>query len=283
MTKTKHLKRKHSIYPRLLQRASFKQITKNKRPSSQQQRRRRRTRRIMSRKFRFPLLLQIPKHDLPAQATGNESSSLGIPKLRSDESLKFPPMKIIGKGKDGCIVATYNNVSSSHSPSSQQQNPVNVYKIHMHGVFPKELMCKLKNIEKSIENGNKYYNIEEQVYDNSIIPLNILQECCGKSSLQSVYITSMSYLLPIENTTKLTRVQYRHLRDGIQLLHKNGIVHGDLVDNVMLDPIDNLPRIIDWNNAYVAADDKPLLDTYNQIDTNAFLQFYKVGKVGTET
>ena len=60
-------------------------------------------------------------------------------------------------------------------------------------------------------------------------------------------VVFMRKLKPLD-TTKMTRKQYRYLRDSIDLLHKNGISHGDLPGNVMVSD-DDLPRIIDWETS----------------------------------
>lgn len=121
---------------------------------------------------------------------------------------------------------------------------------------------------KEIENAEKYFLLEERE-ERMRIPSPILREIGGKPP---VHISTMTHLEPIPNTKQLTRAQYRHLRDSIQLLHQHGIAHGDIVDNVMLHPEDHQPRIIDWDNAVLHA-----TDTDKMMDMNAFLQFYKVG------
>jgi serine/threonine protein kinase len=40
--------------------------------------------------------------------------------------------------------------------------------------------------------------------------------------------------------------QKKHLKDGFELLHSNGIIHGDLSDTNVIIGDDNLPRIIDF-------------------------------------
>ena len=80
-------------------------------------------------------------------------------------------------------------------------------------------------------------------------------------------------LNPFDNK-KMTKAQYRYLRESLKILHANNISHGDLPDNVMIDPINNMPIIIDWEEA------KTDTDTINkEIDMNAFLDNYKVSKI----
>ncbi len=76
---------------------------------------------------------------------------------------------------------------------------------------------------------------------------------------------------------QLTKIQYRYLRDSLVVLHKNKIIHGDLPENVLIDPNDQMPRIIGWKHS-------KKYDSYNdmttgiEIDMNAFFLHYKVGK-----
>ena len=58
----------------------------------------------------------------------------------------------------------------------------------------------------------------------------------------------------LRSPTALTRQQYRHLAKSLRLLNDNDIIHGDLVDNVMLDAKTNLPVIIDFDEARVNSD-----------------------------
>jgi len=164
----------------------------------------------------------------------------------------MPPIEVIGRGKDGYVL-------SLPPPSNMAM------KVHTKGIYPAELMQHLKEIE----NAEKYFTIEERMENAPPISQHFLR----KNRLDTpMYVTRMIKLEPIPDTKKLTRAQYRHLRDGLQLLHKSGIAHRDIVDNVMLHPDDHQPRIIDWNNAILHP-----TDIDKTIDMNAFFQFYKVG------
>lgn len=77
------------------------------------------------------------------------------------------------------------------------------------------------------------------------------------------------FLIPME-PNNMTKIQYKHLRDSIEILKMNGIFHGDLPGNVMIDPNDNLPRIIDWESASFTENGSNFL-----IDWNAFLTHFK--------
>jgi hypothetical protein len=98
---------------------------------------------------------------------------------------------------------------------------------------------------------------------------------CFKKNGESDDMTSVvfeKYLIPF-NPKAMTKSQYRYLRESLEILKTNGISHGDLPDNVMLDPHDNLPRIIDWENATFSTNESDFI-----IDWNAFLFHYKVSK-----
>ena len=71
----------------------------------------------------------------------------------------------------------------------------------------------------------------------------------------------------------MTKSQYRYLRESLDILLKNKISHNDLPDNVMIDPDDNMPRIIDWDNASFIDN-----ESFDMMDYNAFLNHYKAVK-----
>jgi serine/threonine protein kinase len=71
------------------------------------------------------------------------------------------------------------------------------------------------------------------------------------------HVVLMKRLNPFSE--KLTRAQFRYLRESLEILHKNGILHGDLPGNVMVDPMDGMPRIIDWGNSSIVPPSDPFL------------------------
>ena len=81
----------------------------------------------------------------------------------------------------------------------------------------------------------------------------------------------MPLLEPLKDPKKMSKIQYRYLKKSMELLRENHISHGDLPGNVMINPIDNLPRIIDWEHANINTD-KINLD----IDYNAFFNEFKI-------
>ena len=92
-----------------------------------------------------------------------------------------------------------------------------------------------------------------------------------KSSLNTERILITKLLQPIIDNRKLTKAQYRYLRKSIEILRDNGIHHGDLLDNVMLNPDTNLPIIIDWGNQSRLM---AVNDTARDFDYNIFMRNY---------
>ena len=80
------------------------------------------------------------------------------------------------------------------------------------------------------------------------------------------------FLIPME-PNNMTKSQYKHLRYSIEILKMNGIFHGDLPGNVMIDPNDNLPRIIDWESASFTKEELKF-----KMDWTAFLTHFKTNK-----
>jgi thiamine kinase-like enzyme len=119
---------------------------------------------------------------------------------------------------------------------------------------------------------NRYYFpnqescIKEKNYANDI------EKCSKHGPLEGE--PQILFQKKLDPLLSVTRQQYRFLRDSLQILHDNNISHGDLPGNVMLDPNNNMPVIIDWENAKLNADN---ID--KQIDTTAFLNYFKVKKI----
>jgi tRNA A-37 threonylcarbamoyl transferase component Bud32 len=61
--------------------------------------------------------------------------------------------------------------------------------------------------------------------------------------------------------------QIDHIRKAVDLLHKNGIVHGDLYGrNVVISPEDELPRIIDFGDSILNASDSQIEKEKNSVE-----------------
>ena len=139
-------------------------------------------------------------------------------------------------------------------------------------VINMELNDALKRLDPSNERFN-YYILPDidnctfnEDYDTD------LQKCSKNGKIDTSKLVFQKKLIPF-NEKKMTKEQYRFLRQSLSILHDNNISHGDLPENVLLNPDTNLPIIIDWGNAKINADS---LD--KQIDYNSFLDNFKVNK-----
>ena len=53
---------------------------------------------------------------------------------------------------------------------------------------------------------------------------------------------------------QLTRPQYRHLRNSVEFLTRNNIIHGDIPGKVMLDVETDVPILIDFDKSEITFD-----------------------------
>jgi serine/threonine protein kinase len=191
-------------------------------------------------------------------------------KIKNLQSLiSIPKTTILGIGKDGCIID-----SISCGEFSKENGYVAKYLFN-----DKHINIEINSVLESIDPDNIRFNryylpiesefIESENYRNDFI------KCSEIGEISNSNMVFQKRLEPLD-TTKLSKIQYRFLRDSLQILHKNGISHGDLPNNVMLDPISNMPIIIDWEEAKLNADE---LD--KQIDMNAFFDQFKVKKINS--
>ena len=180
---------------------------------------------------------------------------------------------ILGMGKDGCII---------DSLSCGQFSRENGYvaKIFKKGItINKAINDKLAQIDPDNKRFNRYFfPLDNEFYQDMKTNPDVLA-CFNKNgeSDDTKAVVFEKYLIPF-NPKAMTKSQYRYLRESLEILKTNGISHGDLPDNVMLDPNDNLPRIIDWENATFSTNESDFI-----IDWNAFLFHYKVSKRQNET
>lgn len=157
----------------------------------------------------------------------------------------------IGRGKDGVILKNikcgkYTFKNGYVAKRFYTENNVNA-------IMNVNIQSKLKEIDEDELRFNRYHLPDSECQlGNNIVFQRYLKEV---------------------DIQKLSRKQYRFLRDSIKILHDNNISHGDLPNNVMIDKKDDMPRIIDWDNAKNEIDD---LD--KQIDNTAFLTHFKVLK-----
>ena len=152
---------------------------------------------------------------------------------------------IIGKGKDGFIIdtLTYDDYNKDNGY---------VAKIFKQGInVNKELNDKLKEIDPC-ENRFLQYIIPSSSFNKELLSNNEdIKEYIKQNNFLFDNTNNIVFIKKLNSidTTKLTKQQYRYLRKSLEILHENNISHGDLPDNVMVDPETNNPIIIDWENA----------------------------------
>ncbi len=168
---------------------------------------------------------------------------------------------ILGRGGDGCIIDSLSCGGFSKETGYVAKILKNKSRIN-HAVNN-----KLAEIDPENKRFNRYYfpsgtACTQDIETNSdILGLKSRGEFNGIFGFQK-------YLIDMK---AMTKEQYHYLRDSMEILKKNKIFHGDLPGNVMIDPNDNLPRIIDWENANFSTDEKDFI-----MDWYAFLTHFKV-------
>jgi hypothetical protein len=137
----------------------------------------------------------------------------------------------------------------------------------------KEVNDTLASLDPNNERYNRYFLPElESCLKNDDYNEDLLR-CTQNGSKNDMTIVFERKLNPFDNK-KMTKAQYRYLRDSLKILHDNNVSHGDLPENVMMDPITHMPIIIDWEEAKIDAD---IIN--KQIDMNAFLDNYKISNL----
>jgi len=173
---------------------------------------------------------------------------------------------ILGIGKDGCIIDSFS--SNKYSKENGYVTKIFDKKITIN----KNLNDKLAEIDPENKRFNRYFSLDSSndYEKNFIINNPDYISCLNKGlDLDENKFVFQKYLIELD-PERMTKKQYRYLRESLQILHNNNISHGDLPNNVMLDPDDMLPRIIDWEEAKNPAD---TLD--KKIDFDAFLYHFK--------
>ena len=172
---------------------------------------------------------------------------------------------ILGSGKDGCII---------DSISCGQFSRENGYvaKVLKKGIIiNKAINNKLAQIDPDNKRFNRYYfPLDDECIQDTKTNPDVLACFKNDAVLDDTNVVVFEKYLTSLTPKNMTKTQYRYLRESLDILKANGISHGDLPDNVMLDPTDNLPRIIDWENATFSSNES--------IDRNAFLFHYGVSK-----
>lgn len=171
---------------------------------------------------------------------------------------------ILGIGKDGCVI------DSLSCGEFTKENGFVAKILNKYVVINIPLNNRLAEIDLENKRFNRYY-FPKKDCDTDIMNNPDVKTCLQKGmNLNVNNVVFQKLLVPINDPTTLSKKQYRHLRDSLQFLHEHDITHGDLPDNVMIDPVDELPRIIDWENASIN-DDKD----FKEMDMRAFFTHYK--------
>ena len=178
---------------------------------------------------------------------------------------------ILGTGSSGCVV------DSISCGKLSRENGYVAKILNQNVDINIPLQNKLAEIDPDNKRFNRYYK------DNTCEIVGMINNADIKACLQKGLqlgannIVFQRYLVPLESShmqkQHLTKAQYRYLRESLNILHKNKILHNDLPDNVMIDPDDNMPRIIDWDNASFVDN-----ESFAMMDYNAFLYHYKAIK-----
>jgi hypothetical protein len=178
---------------------------------------------------------------------------------------------ILGTGASGCVIDSL----SCGKLSRENGYVAKILNKNVDINIP--LQNKLAEIDPDNKRFNRYHK-DDTCEIEGIINNTDIKACLQKGlKLDKHNIVFQRYLVPLEesHTSKqqMTKSQYRYLRESLDILHKNKILHNDLPDNVMIDPYDNMPRIIDWDNASFFDN-----DSFAAIDYNAFVHRYQVKK-----
>ena len=174
---------------------------------------------------------------------------------------------ILGIGKDGCIIDSLNCPPYSKDTGYvaklfKEKNAVNA---HLQAV-----LLSLDPDEKRFAQ----YKVSSDCSSSSSFADNEDVALCKERLGSDIGTIAFMWMLEPVDEKHLTKSQYRYLRESLEILHSHGITHGDLQGNVMIHPIDKMPRIIDWGNARISHSDDTL---GKEMDNNAFLMHFKIG------
>jgi hypothetical protein len=176
---------------------------------------------------------------------------------------------VLGTGASGCVVDSI----SCGNLSRENGYVAKILNTNVDINIP--LQNKLAEIDPNNERFNRYYLPSDNNCEIEGIINNADIRACLQKGLQlnENNIVFQRYLVPLKSSHTMTKEQYRYLRESLDILYKNKILHNDLPDNVMIDPDDNMPRIIDWDNATFLDN-----NSFAMTDYNAFLYHYTVVK-----
>jgi hypothetical protein len=178
---------------------------------------------------------------------------------------------VLGTGVSGCVIDSI----SCGKLSRENGYVAKILNKNVDINIP--LQNKLAEIDPENKRFNRYYKDDTCEIEGLINNADI-RACLQKGlQLNDANIVFQRYLVPLKSSQtskqQMTKTQYRYLRESLDILYKNKILHNDLPDNVMIDPDDNMPRIIDWD--YAAFLDN---DSFAMMDYNAFLYHYTAAK-----
>lgn len=180
---------------------------------------------------------------------------------------------VLGTGASGCVIDSI----SCGKLSKENGYVAKILNQNVDINIP--LQNKLAEIDPDNKRFNRYYLPSDTKCELVGVINNADIKTCLQKGLQlnDHNIVFQRYLVPLESSQtskqQLTKSQYRYLRESLDILYKNKILHNDLPDNVMIALDDNMPRIIDWDNATFMDN-----TSFDMIDYNAFLHHYKAVK-----
>lgn len=130
------------------------------------------------------------------------------------------------------------------------------------------LITKLKEIDPT----QKYFLYPESCQPGKLTKENIKDGITKQKALYSEFLKKGNEsLTEYLKSNVLTEKQKKHMKKGINLLHKNKIVHGDLHScNFIF--LDGLPRIIDFSK-HVLNSSKQLIEKEKEYVKQVFPEF----------
>lgn len=188
-------------------------------------------------------------------------------KNKTNKKVKGGAIK--GIGNDGCVIDSIscNELSSENGFVSKI--------LYNNEVLNQDLHNRLEELDHDNNRYNRYYlpSIDIDLCEKKPDYEDDFQKCLENKHISKPNIVFQKLLFPLDET-KMTKQQYRYLKESLNILHANNISHGDLIGNVMLNPNNNMPVIIDWEKARLNA-----TETDKIIDNNAFFFHFKVKKI----
>ena len=189
-------------------------------------------------------------------------------KIKKNKTKKRIGGEILGNGIQGCIVDSikcghYTKENGFVAKLLKKDEYDNEREIRQ-----ETIQMKLSVIDPNEERFALYHK------ENCDISKNKDVKKCEKLLGYGIDTDNIFFTKKLDsiNPLELTKFQWRHLRDSVSLLRKIGIIHGDLPNNIMLNPDTKMPVIIDWDSSILMnySYDEPTL----AMDYNAFMNPY---------